>query len=162
MSEAEIAEIRAAIEPLTVVKAGRGSSSRWAATMAQRFTSLDVIATFAVAGVVDFGFSLWQDIPMRDVYGLSGQQIVYRAAVRGVGGLASAGIVIGLWAGIAGTVVCPPLWFAIPVFLCAELFYEQLAVPALYSEFQWYGPYERRIIHHPLDPARLDRRVFIH
>jgi hypothetical protein len=78
------------------------------------------------------------------------------------GGLASAGIVIGLWAGIAGTAVCPPLWFAIPIFLCGELFYEQLVVPALYSEWELYGGYEPRIIHHTLDPSDLDRRIFIH
>lgn len=162
MSEGEMAEIRAAIEPLTVVKAGRGSSSRWAASTAQRFTSLDVIVTFAVAGVVDFGFSLWHDIPMRDVYGLSGQQIAGRALVRGGGGVLSTLVVIGLWAGIAGTAACPPLWFAIPVFIVAEMFYEQLAVPVAYSRLGLYGAYEPRLHHLSLDPAGIERRRFIH
>jgi RHS repeat-associated protein len=161
MSEGEIAEIRAAIEPLTVVKAGRGTSSRWAARTAERFLPLEVVGSFVVAGAVDVGFSLWQDIPLRDVYGLTNQQIAVRALVRGFGGGISAGIVMGLGAGIFGTLF-PPLWFAIPVFVCAELFYEQLAVPGLYSEFQLYGAYEPRVHHLSLDPASLNRRRFIH
>ena len=83
MRSGEIEAIRAAIEPLTVVKAGRGSSSRWAARTAEGFLSLELMGSFMAAGAVDVGFSLWHDIPMRDVYGLTNQQIAVRAVVRG-------------------------------------------------------------------------------
>jgi hypothetical protein len=95
MRSGEIEAIRASIEPLTAVKAGRGSSSRWAARTAEGFLSLELMGSFVAAGAVDVGFSLWHDIPMRDVYGLSGQQIAVRALVRGGGGVLSTLVAIG-------------------------------------------------------------------
>jgi hypothetical protein len=161
MSAREADDLRAAIDPLTLVKPGRGSSSRWAARVTQRMARLDVAASFVLAVGVDVCFSVYEDVQMRDIYGLTDQQIVYRAAVRGLGGGISAGIVMGLGWVVLGEVF-PPLWFAIPVLLCAELFYEQLAVPTVYSRYGLYGSYEPRVHHSVLDPGSLDRRRFVH
>jgi hypothetical protein len=97
---------------------------------------------------------------MRDIYGLTNEQIAYRAAVHGAGGALSALVVIGLGYAIAGT-VCPPVWFALPIFIFSEMLYEQLAVPTVYSRYGLYGAYEPRVHHTTLDAGDLNRRRFI-
>jgi YD repeat-containing protein len=122
---------------------GRGSSSRWAARVSQRVLRLDVMVSFVLAVGEDVGFSLYEDIQMRDIYGLTNEQIAYRAVVRGTGGLVTVGVVMGLGYLVLGTAF-PPLLFAVPVAIGVELLWEATAVPIIFEFGGLYGAYEPR------------------
>jgi len=143
MSAREADDLRAAIDPLTFVKPGRGSSSRWAARVSRQMARLDVALTFVLAFGVEAGFSWYEDMQMRDIYGLTNQQMAYRAALQGAGGLVSAGIVMGLGYIAFGTVF-PPIYFAVPVGLAGEFLWEVIVVPYVYETRGLYGAHEPR------------------
>jgi hypothetical protein len=132
MSASEADDLRAAIDPLTFVKPGRGSSSRWAARVTQRMARLDVMVSFALAVGVDVGFSLYEDIQMRDIYGLTKEQIFGRALVGGFGGAAAAGAAMAV-GGLVTVAWLPPVAIPILVAVAVELAWEWWVAPAVFG-----------------------------
>jgi RHS repeat-associated protein len=143
LSAREADDLRAELGALEFVKPGRGSSSRWAARVTQRMARLDLMVSFVLAVGVDVGFSLYEDIQMRDIYGLTNDQIAYRAAVRGVGGLTAvfAATAVG---GAVSVAWLPPVAIPILVALGVEVAWELWVEPFVFGEAGLYGPYEPR------------------
>jgi hypothetical protein len=158
-SASDLAEVKAAVDPLAVAKPGSGISKKWAARFSRPMARLDVIGSLVLAGAIEGGFSLYEDMQMRDIYGLTDQQMVGRTFVRGVGAGVSTGVVMGLGWLILGE-VCPPLWFAVPVFLCAEALWERGIAPIWYQHMGLYGSYEPRQPLGTLDLGALQRRRY--
>jgi hypothetical protein len=142
-SASEVDELRVAIQPLTVAKPGSGISKKWAARVTRQMRRLDVIGSFVLAFGIEAGLSWYEDMQMRDIYGLTDQQIASRAALQGFGGLISAGMVAGLGYMAFGTVF-PPVYVAVPVAMVGECLWEAIAVPYLYESTGLYGANEPR------------------
>lgn len=158
MSEAEAAETMAAVHALEFVKPERGSSSRWAARVTRQMARLDVIGSLALAAVIEGGFSLYEDVQMRDINGLTDEQIAQRGLVRVFGGLLAAGagtLVAGLVGGPAIAVAAVGITVAVAVHVAWEWGPVQVAFQGL----DLYGPYEPRP--RTLDLDAVQRRRFI-
>jgi len=97
-----------------------------------------VALTFVLAFGVEAGFSWYEDMQVRDIYGLTDEQIAYRAVVHGAGGLVSAVGVMALGYCALGTAF-PPLYFAIPVGIVVNALWDAVAVPHLYESMGLYG-----------------------
>jgi hypothetical protein len=124
-------------------KPGSGISRIWAPRVGGRMIPLDLAVSFVLTVGIEVGFSWYEDSQVRDIYGLTDQQMVMRTLVRGFGaavaffaGTAAAGVIV---------VPClPPVVVGILVGLSVQVAWDWLAAPVAFQMFGLYGPYEPR------------------
>jgi RHS repeat-associated protein len=126
-----------------VVKPGRGSSGRWRATVSRKMVPLDLAVSFLLAVGIEMGFSWYEDMQMRDIYGLTDQQMAYRARVRVIGGLLALGAGM-LVAGVVSVPFMPAMAVGIVVALAVRAAWDWWAEPRIFNWRGLYGPYEPR------------------
>jgi hypothetical protein len=158
-SASKVDELRAAIQPLTVAKPGSGISRKWAARVTRQMTRLDVIGSLVLAGVIEGGFSLYEDMQMRDIYGLTNQQIATRAVVRIGGGVLAAYVGVTVAALVGGPAIAVAA-VTIAVGVAVQAAWEWGPQQIIFQGLDLYGPYEPRP--RTLDVHALQRRRFIH
>jgi hypothetical protein len=142
-SASELDDLRVAADPLTLAKPGSGISRKWAGRVTRQMARLDVIGSFVVAAGVDVFFSLYHDMQMRDVYGLTDEQIVRRTVLAGAGGFLAATAVVAVgYLAFAGSL--PPVGVGILVAVGVELAWEGWVEPFVFRKRNLYGPYEPR------------------
>jgi len=142
-SASELEALKAAIHPLTVAKPGSGISRKWAATVTRPMARLDVIGSFVLAVGIEVGFSLYEDIQMRDIYGLTNEQIATRALV-GIGGgvlAAGAGLTVAAMVGAPAVVAAAA---GIMAAVAVQAAWDWWVAPRLFRWGALYGPYEPR------------------
>jgi hypothetical protein len=158
MTTSEADELTATIAGFKSGKPGPGSASKWWPRVRGRMVPLDLIVSFALAGVIEGGFSLYGDIQMRDIYGLTDQQIAQRALVRVGGGLLA--VYVGMTvAGLVSVPFMPVMAVGIVVALAVQVAWDWGPVQVMFQAFDLYGPYEPRP--RSLDLNALQRRRFI-
>jgi len=142
-SASEVDDLRVAAHPLTLAKPGSGISRKWAGRVTRQMARLDVIGSLVLAGAIEGGFSLYEDIQMRDIYGLTNEQIVYRAGVRVAGGVLAAyvGVTVGLMVGGPAIAVAA---VTLVVGVAVQAAFDWWVEPLVFSKWNLYGPYEPR------------------
>jgi hypothetical protein len=145
LTGSEAAELEATTAGLKAFKPkpGSGISRIWAPRVGGRMIPLDLAVSFVLVVGIEVGFSWYEDIQMRDIYGLTDQQMAMRTLVRGAG----AGVALFAGTAVAGVLVVPclpPVAVGILVGVAVQLTWEWLVAPAAFHMWNLYGPYEPR------------------
>jgi len=142
-SASEVDHLRVAAHPLTVAKPGSGISRKWAGRVTRQMARLDVIGSLVLAGVIEGGFSLYEDLQMRDIYGLTNAQIATRALVRIGGGVLAAyvGLTVAAMVGGPAVVVAAA---GIMAAVAVQAAWDWWVAPLIFRWRDLYGPYEPR------------------
>jgi YD repeat-containing protein len=122
---------------------GRGSSSRWTARVTRQLYRVDVIGSLALAGVIEGGFSLYEDVQMRDIYGLTDQQIAARTLVGIGGGVLAAYVGVTVAAMVGGPVIVASA-VGIVAAVAVQAAWEWWVEARVFGWRHLYGPYEPR------------------
>jgi hypothetical protein len=107
---------------------------------------------------MEMGFSWYEDSQVRDIYGLTDEQMVWRTAVRSVGTVL-AFFVAGTVVGLVSVPAIPALAIGAMVLAGVQLAWEWGPVQVIFQARGLYGLYEPRP--RTLDVDALQRRRFI-
>jgi hypothetical protein len=133
-------------ETIAGFKSGKprpGSASTWWPGVGGRMIPLDLTVSFLLAVGIEVGFSWYEDSQVRDIYGLTDQQMAYRARVRVIGGLLALGAGM-LVAGVVSVPFMPAMAVGIVVALAVRAAWDWWAEPRIFNWRGLYGPYEPR------------------
>jgi hypothetical protein len=159
MTRSQADELTKTIARFKSGKPRPGSASEWWPGVGGRMIPLDLAVSFLLTVGIEVGFSWYEDMQVRDIYGLTDQQMVWRTAVRGVG------VGLAFWAavtvvGAVGLSAMPALVIGAMVLAGVQLAWEWGPQQIIFQGYDLYGLYEPRP--RTLDLGALQRRRFIH
>ncbi len=149
-------------ETIAGFKSGKprpGSASKWWPGVRGRMIPLDLAVSFLLTVGIEVGFSWYEDSQVRDIYGLTDEQMVVRTLFRGFGAVL-AFIAATTVVAVAGVTFVPALVIGAMVFAGVQLAWEWGPQQVIFQGYDLYGLYEPRP--RSLDVGASQRRRFIH